>query len=191
MDPAVVRAALETVVTATTGLAADVLVWRRRPRPMLGPQFAIMSLSGYKGRGEDEVTYDYDVARPLGAELVPHQVGLRDVVWNIQLWSHDATDTADALSLAQAIRDRIFLDEHRDALQAVDIGIADVSALVDLGEQKRDQRLMSAAQIDISLNAKSDEAGTALGFVETWQITGTATLPTGGTTLIIDDEVMP
>jgi len=158
---------------------------------MHGPQYAILRLSGYASRGRDEIVYDYDIARPLGAELVPHQVGLRDVVWGIQCWSHDATDTLDALSMVMAIRDRMHLDEHRDALQVVDIGIADVASMTDLGEQKQDQRLMSVAQIDVRLNAKTDEAGTALGYVDTWQITGTATLPTGGAAVIINDEVLP
>ena len=191
MTPALVRAALQTVITATTGIVAAYQYWKRRPQGMAADQYVIMTLTGYKQRGKDSITYNYDVTRPLGAELVPHQSGERDAVWGVQLWSHDATDTQDALSMAMDIEDQLFLDEHRDALQVVDIGIADVAALVDLGEQKINQRLMSCAQIDIRLNAKSDRAGTALGFVDTFQITGTATLPTGGTTLIIDDEVMP
>lgn len=190
MTPALVRAALEAVITATTGIDAAYQYWKRRPRGMAAAQYVIMSLTAYKSRGRDAIVYDYDVTRPLGAELVPHQVGERDAVWNIQLWSHDATDTQDALSMAMDIADQIYLDEHRDALQAVDIGIADVAALVDLGEQKIDQRLMSAAQIDIRLNALSDRAGTALGYVETFQITGTADV-NGAPVIFINDEVMP
>ena len=191
MDPALVRGALEAVVTATTGILAESLFWVRRPRGMQNPQYAILKLTGFSSRGRDEIFYDHDAARPVGAELIPHQVGLRDVVWQVQVWSHNATDVADALSLVMALRDRIHLDEYRDALQAVDIGIADVASMVDLGDQKQDHREMSVAQLDVRLNAKTDETGTALGYVDTWQITGTATLPDGGTALIIDDEVMP
>ena len=185
MTPATARAALSALVTAATGIPASAVFWRRRPMGWAPEQHAILRLTSYASHGRDEVYYDYSALRPLGAELVPHEVGLRKLTWQIQLWSHDTGDTLDALSLAMAVRDRLHLDEHRDALAAAGLGVADVLAMTDL-DVDQDDREMSVAQLDVALNAETDVAGTALGYVEHWGIEGEADLIDGSTETIIN-----
>jgi hypothetical protein len=189
MTPATVRAALEALVVFATDVEADMIFWKNRPMVMTDDLYVECKLSAYGAHGRDSVEYDYDIARPVGEELEPHQRGLRSVVWQVQFWSHEATDTEDAFSQASALRDRLHLDEVRDALQAAEIGVGEVLLLTEIDALNSD-REMSVAQLDIQLNSVSDVTGTKLGYVEQWGVTGTATLSDGTSDTIVD-EVMP
>ena len=189
MTPADVRTALEGIITAATGITSDFIYWRNRPMGFVAPQYVRCALKGYVSRGHDSTDYDYDVTRPIGTELEPHARGLRDVTWQVTFFSDSATDTTDALTLATAVRDRLSLDETRDALNVAEIGVAGVLLLTEI-DTVEDSREQSVAQLDVSLNVTSDAAGTRLGYVEQWGITGEAVFADGSTETFVD-EVLP
>lgn len=183
------RAALASLVATATGLPAGSIFWANRPRGWTGPAYAVLRLNAYVSRGRDQIRYDYDATRALGEEIEPHQVGLREIMWEVQVWSHAAIDATDALSYASALRDRLHLDEVRDALFAVEIGVADVAGFRAI-DVIQDGREMSVCALDVRLNTVANTAGTRLGYVEQWGVEGTATMADGSTPTIVD-EVMP
>ena len=185
MNPAAIRAALGGLVTSTTGIPADSVYWAHRPRGWTGERYAVCYLTAVAAQGRDAVTYAYDATAPRGAELTPTARGLRTATWTVQVTSHDATDAADALLAITSLRDRLHLDEVRDALAAVGVGVGQVLALRDL-ETRQDGRELSVAQVEVLLNATSEATGTALGYVETWGIKGEAELPDGTAVEIVD-----
>lgn len=190
MTPATVRAALQGIVASTTGIAATSIFWAVRPQGWVEQPSALLRLRSYAGQGRDAIKYEYDPARDVGIpstqqELEPRAKGLRSVTWQIQFTSHAATDAGDALALAMALKDRIELPEIAAALKAADLGYAGTAMLAEI-DRTQDGRELSVAQLDVFLNATSDVAGTRLGFVETWGITGRATMPDGSTPIIVD-----
>ena len=190
MTPAVIRAALATAITGMTGIAAASIFWARRPQGRHAPQYAVLRLRSPVAHGRDEVVYREPGGAPVGSELVPHQVGLRGFVWQIQIHSHDATDALDALAYCEAIRDRLLLPEYTDAFTAADIAVADVAALLEI-DRDQDKREMSVAQIDVRMNATSDVAGTAIGYVTNWHVKAEADFQSGSPTATIMDGVVP
>jgi len=185
MTPAVVRAALEGIITAATGIPAESIYWSARPRGWIDPPYVVARLRSYADQGWDAIDFQYDNTRPLGEELEPHAKGLRSVTWEVQLWSSSATDAGDALALATALRDRLSLPAYTAALKAAEIAYAGTAALVEL-DRLQDDRELSVAQLDVYLNATSDVAGARLGYVETWGIEAEAELDDGSTETFIN-----
>lgn len=188
MNLATIRTAIAAWVATATGIPAASVFWNGRPRGWTGPQYAVLRLSSTQEWGSDEVWWNYSIARPLGAELVPHQRGLRTLVCQVQIWSHNSTDALDALALCESVRDRIRLPATTDILSAAGLGFLRTEMLRDLSEIQ-DDREMSVAQIDVRLSATADTAGAAIGYVQQWDVTGTATTADGSTATIVDDLI--
>jgi hypothetical protein len=183
MNPATARAALAGVVTSTAtlaGLTPPALYWAHRPQGMTSAAYVLMQLRSLGPVGRDAVVYDYDATAPLGAEITPRQIGHRVLRWSVRCVSHRATDAADALAYAMALRDRLHLDEIAEALAAVNLAVADVLSFTEL-EMVEDRRELSIVAVDIGLNATAEAAGTPLGYVEHWGIEGEAELADGTT----------
>lgn len=185
-----IRPALAAIVASTTGIPAASVFWGTRPRGWTGPIYAVLRLESVVAVGRDSVRYDYDVARPLGAEIVPTADGIRSATWIVQVWSHSALDASDALQAVLALRDRLHMDTVRDALQAVHVGIGAVLGSRNL-DVTQDGREMSVAQIDIGINATSTATDTPIGYVEQWGVEGEATLADGTTETIVGPGVYP
>lgn len=190
MNLAAIRTALSAVVASATGIPTASIYWRERPRGWTGSIYAVLRLESVVAVGRDAVRYDYDVTRPLGAELVPTADGIRSATWIVQVWSHSSLDADDALQAVLALRDALHFDTVRDALQAVDVGIGDVLGSRNL-DTTQDGREMSVAQVDIGINATSTATDTPIGYVEQWGVEGEATLADGTTETIVGPGVYP
>ena len=192
MNRATARAALEAIVTSITGITAGSLFWRDRPRGWTDATYAVMTLGPVTRLGRDAVRMEYDAARDHGTpsafdELEPHQTGHRILTWGVQIWSHAATDTEDAISIAESIDDSMSLPEITAALKAADLAYGE-TLLLQHFDATQDDREMSVAQLDIRINATADKAGTRLGYAETWGLEGELDLPDGTTAEIVDGD---
>jgi len=190
VNPATVRPAIRTLVSDLTGISENFIFWSGRPRGYTSSQWILLRLSAIKSHGQDEVRYDYDITRDHGTpsafdELEPTQVGLRDATLQIQCWSYVDTDAFDALSLALAIQDQIFLDVHRAHLATVDVAVASVGSPIEVPTIEND-REVSVVTLDVFLNALASATGTRIGYVEHWGIEGEATMADGTTETIVN-----
>lgn len=186
-DWSVIETTLETWVGNITGLPT---YWRTRPA---APTYAdtgyvLLSISGIRTLGLDEVYSEYDSGADAGEEYESWQRGQRVFTLEAQVRCQRTTVDYDAKNYTSLLRDSLRLPVKTiEVINAADIAIDQVLTEVDITELVN-SRDMSVAQIDIRFNTKSVTADTPVGYIAT--ITGAAAKDEDGNTLWTGDLVI-
>lgn len=152
-DWSVIRSALGTWAATVTGLTC---YWSHRPRPAhFGDAYAILTISGRRTKGNDEILTEWDRTQPAGSDIRRWQAGQRQFVLGVQVRTSRQSDDTDAMHYTSLIRDSVCLPETSEAaFYAADIAFVRILAETDL-DYKIDNREMSICQMDLLFNASS------------------------------------
>jgi len=191
MNIPAIHVAIKAWLAWVTGVAADNVIKKDSPRGWQAEQWIEYKLMPATRWGRDQIDWAYDNTAPAGAEMTPHQKGLRQVQIQVQVWSdNDIDDGLDSVSLVERIRDRLILPDSTTAFAVAELGFADVVGSREI-PTKEDDRVMSVAAIDLLFNSLADTAGTTNGYVDTWEVTGEAEDVDGAIYPIMTNEVLP
>lgn len=149
-----VCAALVTLVQALTGLDT---VWIDQPRPEVNDVtrgIALLSFTAVQAVGRDEVRSAFDVGTQDFGDTA---VGQRILPLRIRVESYDQNDTSTAWNYLERLRTRLRWQSSIDALQTVKCGVAVTGPTMAL-QVMADDRAVSAAALDVSLNCELSEA---------------------------------
>lgn len=184
MDLGAIRTALETWVGGVTGLPVR---WSERPQ-QFGADQILLHLRGFRGVGLDELSETYDATTPLGAAwggitggYTPTQTGQRVATLEIRAEVQSQESDEDALYYVQLVRDRLGLPSCSDALHAAGAAIGAILMEPRELSQSRDLRRVSAAQMDVELNAAAAADGEPYGTIESFELTTTGVDGDGAT----------
>lgn len=196
MNLATIRAALEAWVESVTGIG--VTYWGGRPQGWAGPSpsasdpaaYCEMQLRGGVAQGEDSLEWDYDATAAVGSEMTPVQRGNRELTWEVHVHSYDAGDGTDAWHYVELLRDSIRLPAAQAALDGAGLGLQAVLAAIPLPSPKVSAgRVISSAVLEVRLNAEAELEGSAIGYVETFEMLGELDDAAGGSEVVIDGLV--
>lgn len=190
MNRTTIQTQLEGLFTAATGLPAQWIdesgAWQIADPTK--PAYGRLYVAPATSYGRDSLEWDYDDGAAVGEEVTPHVRGLRSLVWQVTIYSMSAEPGDDAQHYAELLRDSMRFPTIKAYLDDAELGFASVAVLRRL-DVSHLSRVTSAAQIDFNLNAEQDVSGAAIGYVETFDMEGTATDQAGNTSTIIDGEV--
>ena len=164
-DWATIEAALSGWVESITGLRA---FWRGRPFSAPWTDgFAVLSISGRRHLGNDEIVYEYDSTADPGEEIIVTQEGQRQFTLSIMFRLQTQATGNDAKVYSQMIRDSVALPTRsRLVFEAAGIDFAYVISETDI-EALIDGREMSITQIDLRFNYAAQTADTPTGYIAT------------------------
>ena len=190
MDRATILTNLEAMFTAVTGLKAQWIdasgAWQ--VPDMTAQAYGRLYLTPAGVQGRDSLEWEYDSTAALGEEVTPHARGLRSLVWEVTIYSMSAQPGDDAQRYAELLRDSMRFPSIKRYLDIAELGFAGIANLRRL-DARGLGRVISAAQIDINLNAEQDLEGASFGYVETFDMEGVSTDMAGTPTVIISGEV--
>lgn len=192
MDLATIETNLAAIFVSTTGLKAK---WAIRPHDWIGPDagttplaYGLLHLRSSKGQGHDALDWTYDDTAVQGSEMTPHSKGNREIVWEVQIRTLSGYVGLNAIHYAELLRDSLRFPSVETLLDGAGIGVQAVALLRD-HTVTLPGRMESAATLEIVFNADSDLAGPAIGYVETFELEGTADDQTGAGEVVFDGLV--
>lgn len=141
-------------IATLTGIAVALVTFENAPRPMDAPGGrATLSWVSMAAKDTPGVVWDYDAgAVDALAELTPTVLGDRVLVLQVGVESIDHRPGYSASALAQRIADRAFSPSSDAALEALNLGLADVGA-PQRADYASDGRMRSRAVVEVRLNA--------------------------------------
>jgi hypothetical protein len=165
---------LLALAAALTGLDA---VWENQPRPETNDVtrgIVLLSFTATASVGRDEVRTTFDVGTQDFGDVA---VGQRALPWRIIAESLEQKNVNTAWAILEKMRLRLRWQSSIDALNAVNVSIATTGQVQDL-QVPVDDRIISKAALDVSLNASFSEADpTRYPYIA--EITGTSQLLPG------------
>jgi len=185
MDVATVETGLLAWAAQVTGAAAACCWWDSAKRPVTPAGAVTATLSWLPGRsvGIDHEEWAYDEAAgdadPL-TEMTPTSRGVRVETLQLSVESSDLRAGYSATAAAQRVVRRARGTRSRDALRALNLGLADVRGPTR-ADYPFDGRMVSRALVELSFNAPfaftDTDARTAS--IESVALTSTITDPAG------------
>ena len=155
------------------GVLAVPVYWYGEQFSWTGKTRVRLKLSGMRGRGVDQVTFEQQTGEPAGADMSPRITGPREMTLNILVESRDHTATGRAAYYLERLRTSLQLPRVKAAFTAAGLAFASAGGVLDL-DQVVQNRQESQASLDILLNASVDVTYTdsedADSYVETFGI---------------------
>lgn len=135
------------------------------PRPN-GPYVTLRVISTKQMGLQDEKTYDYDAARPLGQEIGITLTALRSVHVSVQVWQTPTTHVSELTAVD--IATRLQLGLRRPSVVTVLDGAG--IAVFDVGDVRNLPALLDAnfegrAQFDLGFLANVDQVTDFIGYI--------------------------
>lgn len=164
-----------------------VTMWEDQPVGYLPEDYVELRMGPMMRVGRDGLRYEYDPARPAGAEMVPMVVGQREftVTVIVRAWSQELSQTAETplARLELALQMPSFQQLCRDC----NLGLIGTSQIVQ-ADRVVDDRVQSGAAIDIrfatSIHLTDTDEGQ--GYIETADVETTLQGGTGGDIVLTD-----
>lgn len=200
MDLATIKAALAAWVVALTALDPKLVLWENKPRPFVGPAYALLVLQSPVQVGRDQTVYN-ETAN-VGAELQPVQIGMRRFTLSIGFEAFSQGDEADGTFYAERARRRMGWAACRTILRDANIAVVSIASAVR-ADYKVDDRWISRVVMDVVMSATVDErdypglateADLPTTYIETIGATSHLTRPDGTEPPAppqFDDETIP
>ena len=177
IDFANVRDGLQTWFEAVTGLEGR---YRETPqhfggswqKPSASGAYGLLHLAVIVPVGsKDETIWTYDGGAATGEEMIPAQRGLREITWEVQVWSPSQIPGEGAPTYIARVMDMMHAPSAIATFSSLKLGVVSVSGLRDLTGLSADNNI-SLAQIDVVFNAGFELTDTAgvTGYVEGFEV---------------------
>jgi hypothetical protein len=134
------------------------------------PVEALTALILGRGIGVDDTIKHYNDAATLGEEIELKLQGLRELTWEIRVESRSSDPGEDATSYIEIMRSLLRDRVARLLFKGLGIGLRGIGNTTNLNE-RRDNRLVSVAQMDVALHAYVDVEGSRYGYIDTVDVT--------------------
>lgn len=116
--------ALFDLVKASTGFADENIIFSDQDAWSPSPTaYATIYMGDLMGVGLDASKWDYNVSRPVGAEIVRSTVGLRTMPAKLSIYTPETTGSATARTIAAKLQADLALPSIRQALNVAGIGV--------------------------------------------------------------------
>ena len=156
MDLATIEPGLCAWVASLTGIAAALVTFENAPRPQGAPGgVALLSWVSMPAKDTPGVLWDYEDQGVDGDalnEMTPTVLGDRVLVLQVGVESQDHRPGYSSSALARRISDRSHAPSSDAALEALNLGLADVGA-PQRADYPFDGRMVSRAVVEVRLNA--------------------------------------
>lgn len=178
MNLATIRPGLATLIASMSGLTT---VWEDAARPFgmtapSVPAFVMLSTVSLIGLGRDECRTAFDADAPLNEELSDTFVGQRTWVVQVRVESEVQTDSGNADTYLEQIREQIRFTRNRATLDAVNVAYQSASQRVNLS-QVIDGRMRSIVAADFTFTVATTTTDlNAYGYVATATLVSEITL---------------
>lgn len=192
MNWVAIRPALVSVVQETTGLTqAGAVVWKGSPdaagfRPAVT---ADLSITGVQTIGCDEERRKFN---PTTQKQDVTRSGSRKVTMTVRFYTQDGTDSGIATTYADWLRVRAYRPSVKALLIPLNLTISDVGPTQTLDNVKIQNRVVSVAVVEVSLNATENDTDTSTGAGDWIQSASIANATdANGRSLLVDDAGNP
>lgn len=178
MDFATIAPALLDLVSTLTGVERACCLFENDPRVQHNGALVLLRWIGEASAGVDSTHYDFAEADDPLEEMTPTTTGNRVLTLQVDVEVHDQRPGVNAHALASRARTRVSAPSTIAALEALDLAVATVEALVTT-DYELDGHFVSRRSFDVRLHATAREvdAAGATSSIETIGAEATITRP--------------
>lgn len=172
------RANLNTLMVSA-GCEAGAIRWVGERKKMLCPQIVNLSVRNFAGFGVDEVRLSNASPVVAGREVAVSVVGSRTFTLLVQIDTNTTADAGSSWSLAETIRNRLYLPSVLEKMPGLCIALLSIGTLTTT-EIETDNRFSSRTTLEINFATTTETIDCPITYVETVELTvesGDGTFP--------------